>query len=45
VVGEQAPEMTWTEDDDVIEKLSSAGSHPTLGDRVPLSPPDSEEGL
>jgi len=34
VVREQAPEMTFAEDDHVIEKLSSTGSHPPLGDRV-----------
>ena len=34
VVSEQAPEMTFAEDDHVIEKLSSTGSHPSLGDRV-----------
>jgi hypothetical protein len=34
VVSEQAPEMTFAEDDHVIEKLSSACSHPPLGDRI-----------
>jgi len=34
VVSEQTPEMTFAEDDHVIEKLSSTGSYPPLGDRV-----------
>ena len=34
VVSEQTPEMTFAEDNHVIETLSSTGSYPPLGDRV-----------
>ena len=34
VVSEQTPEMTFAKDDHVIEKLSSTGPYPPLGDRV-----------
>jgi hypothetical protein len=34
VTSEQTPEMEFAKDDHVIEKLSSAGSDPSLGDRV-----------
>jgi hypothetical protein len=33
-VGVQAPKMMFAKDDHVIEKLSSTGSHPPLGDGV-----------
>jgi len=34
IVSEQAPEMRFAEDDHVIEKLSSTGSHPPLASAV-----------
>ncbi len=34
VVSEQTPEMTFAEDDHVIEKLAPAGPDPPFGDRV-----------
>ena len=34
VVSEQTPEMTFAEDDHVVEKLSPTGSYPPLGNRV-----------
>jgi hypothetical protein len=34
VVGQKSPEVTFAEDDDVIQKLTATGSHPSLGERV-----------
>jgi hypothetical protein len=34
VVSEQTSEMTFPEDDHVIEKLSSTGAYPPLGNRA-----------